>query len=101
MLSVVGINHSAPIFRYIMRNINEVLGPARLQKQSRLGVNTLAKPTLIYGSENLTLNGKDKSRITAAKKQILLKTAKYKLFDHQINQYILKDDQFWEKSKEC
>jgi hypothetical protein len=39
--------------------------------------NTLAIPTLLYGSESWTLKVQDKSKITAAEMQFFRKTAKY------------------------
>jgi hypothetical protein len=72
--------------------INQVLKPCEVQKQTRLKIyNTLALPTLLYGSETWTLREQDKSRITAAEMKFMRKTAKYTWQDHKTNQEIMKE----------
>jgi hypothetical protein len=79
-------------FLQITGIINEVLKPYKVQKQTRLNIyNTLAVPTLLYGSETWTLREQDKSRITAAEIKFMRKTAKYTWQDHKINQEIMKE----------
>jgi hypothetical protein len=46
--------------------------------QTRIQIyNTLALPTLLYGSENWTMKANDKTRITAAEMRLMRTTAKY------------------------
>jgi hypothetical protein len=51
--------------------------------------NTLAIPTLIYGSEIWTLTQQDKSRLKASEMKFLRRTAGYTLLDHKKNEDIL------------
>jgi hypothetical protein len=79
-------------FLQITGIINHVLKPSKVQKQTSLKIyNTLALPTLLYGSETWTLREQDKSRITAAEIKFMRKTAKYTRQDHKRNQKIMKE----------
>jgi hypothetical protein len=53
--------------------------------------NTLAVPTLIYGSEIWTLGKQDKTRLTTSEMKFLRKTAGYTLMDHKQNEEIIKE----------
>jgi hypothetical protein len=57
--------------------------PSRVQKHTTTTIkihNTLASPTLLYGSENWTMKAKDKTRIIAANKKFM-RTLKYTWMD--------------------
>jgi hypothetical protein len=70
--------------------INNVSKPNQVQKSSRMKIyNTLAIPTLIYGSEIWTLTQEDKSRLKASEMKFLRRTAGYTLLDHKKNEDIL------------
>jgi hypothetical protein len=53
--------------------------------------NTLAIPTLIYGSEIWTLTQQDKSRLKASEMKFLRRTAGYTLLNHKKNEDILQE----------
>jgi uncharacterized ubiquitin-like protein YukD len=58
--------------------INTIFKPSKVKQQTRIQVyNTLALPTLFYGSENWTMKANNKIRITTAEKRFMRTTAKY------------------------
>jgi hypothetical protein len=79
-------------FLQVTGTINNVLKPNKVQKSSRMKIyNTLAIPTLIYGSEIRTLTQEDKSRLKASEIKFLRRTAGYALLDHKKNDDILQE----------
>jgi hypothetical protein len=79
-------------FLKILGLINNVLKPNQVQKTTRLKVyNTLAVPTLIYGSEIWTLRKQDKTRLTTSEMKFLRKTTGYTLMDHKKNEEIIRE----------
>jgi hypothetical protein len=68
------------------------LKPNQVHKTTRLKVyNTLAVPTLIYGSEIWTLRKQDKTRLITSEIKFLRKTAGYILMDHKQNEEITQE----------
>ena len=53
--------------------------------------NTLALPTFLYGSENLTLTASQRRRIEAVEMKLLRPLAGYTLYDHKTNDYIRRE----------
>jgi hypothetical protein len=53
--------------------------------------NTLALPTLLYGSEDWTITARDTTRITAAEMKYLRITARYTWTCHKTNKEIAKE----------
>ena len=53
--------------------------------------NTLVLPTFLYGSENWTLTALQRQRIEAAEMKLLRPLAGYTLYDHETNDYILRE----------
>jgi hypothetical protein len=53
--------------------------------------NTLAVPTLIYGSEIWTLRKQDKTRLITSEMKFLKETAGYTLMDHKQNEEIIQE----------
>jgi hypothetical protein len=77
-------------FLQVTGTINNVLKPNQVQKSSRMKIyNTLAIPTLIYGSEIWTLTQQNKSRLKASEMKFLRRTAGHTLLDHKKNEDIL------------
>jgi hypothetical protein len=65
--------------------------PKKTLKKSRIKLcNTLALPTLLYGSENWTIKERDATRITAAEMKYMRITAGYIWTDHKTNTEIAK-----------
>jgi hypothetical protein len=52
---------------------------------------TLAVPTLIYGSKIWTLRKQDKTGLTTSEMKFLRKTAGYTLMDHKQNEEIIQE----------
>jgi hypothetical protein len=81
-------------FLKILGLLNNVLKPNQIHKTTRLKVyNTLAVPTLIYGSGMWTLIKQDKTRLTTSEMKCLRKTAGYTLMDHKQNEEIIQEPQ--------
>jgi hypothetical protein len=79
-------------FLKILGLLNNVLKPNQVHKTTRLKVyNTLAVPTLIYGSEICTLKKQDKTKLTTPEIKFLRKTAGYTLMDHKQNKEIIQE----------
>jgi hypothetical protein len=53
--------------------------------------NTLALPTLLYGSENWTIKARDARRITTAEMKYMGRTAGYTWADHKLNTEVAKE----------
>jgi hypothetical protein len=53
--------------------------------------NTLVLPTFLYGSENWTLTALQRWRIEAAEMKLLRPLASYALYDHKINDSVLRE----------
>ena len=53
--------------------------------------NTLIVPTLLYGSENLTLTASERRRIEAAEVNLLRPLAGYTLQDRKTNDFIRRE----------
>jgi hypothetical protein len=68
--------------------INKVFRPKKTIIQL---YNTLALPTLLYGSENLTIKARDSRRITAAEMKYMRRTAGYIWTDHKTNTEVAKE----------
>jgi hypothetical protein len=65
-------------FLKITHLINTIFKPSKVQKQTRIQIyNTLALPTLLYGSKNWTVKANNKTRITTAEMRLMRTTAKY------------------------
>jgi hypothetical protein len=65
--------------------INNVIRPKKTLKKTRIKLyNTLALPTLLYGSENWTIKVRGATRITAAEIKYM-RTAGYTWTDHKTN----------------
>jgi hypothetical protein len=65
-----------------------VVRPSKTLKKTRIKLcnrPTLALPTLLYGSENWTINARDARRITAEEMKYMRITAGYTWTDHKIN----------------
>jgi hypothetical protein len=59
--------------------INNVIRPKKTLKKTRIKLyNTLALPTLLYGSENWTIKVRGATRITAAEMKYMRRTAGYR-----------------------
>jgi hypothetical protein len=68
--------------------INNLFRP----KKTRIKLyNTLALPTLLYGSEKWTIKARDARRITAAEMKCMRRTAGYTWTDHKKNTEIAKE----------
>jgi hypothetical protein len=79
-------------FPQVTGTINNVLKPNQVQKSSRMKIyNTLAIPTLIYGSKIWTLTQEDKSQLKASEMKFLRRTVGYTLLDHKKNEDILQE----------
>jgi hypothetical protein len=69
------IDVKIPKFLKITGLINTIFKPSKFQKQTRIQIyNTLALPTLLYGSENWTMKANDETRITAAGTRFMIYT---------------------------
>jgi hypothetical protein len=65
--------------------LNNVFRPKKPLKKTKIKLyNTLALPTLLYGSENWTIKARD-ARITAAEMKYMRRTAGYSWTDHKTN----------------
>jgi hypothetical protein len=72
--------------------INTIFKLSKVQKQTRIQIyNTLALPTLLYGSENCAMKANDKTRITAVEMRFLRTTAKYIWSNYKRSDDILKE----------
>jgi len=69
-----GVNQFPAIFRYIIGTRHEVPNLPGCRNKPDYDYSTLAAPNIQHGSENLTLNEKDKFGIAAA----LKKTVEYR-----------------------
>jgi hypothetical protein len=76
-------------FLKILGLINNVLKPNQVHKLKVY--NTLAVPTLIYGSEISTLRKQDKTRLTTSEMKFLRKTTGYTTMDHKQNEEIIRE----------
>jgi hypothetical protein len=66
----------------ITGTVSDVFRP----KKTRIKLyNTLALPTLFYGSENWTTEARDERRITAAEMNYMRRAARYSWTDHKRN----------------
>jgi hypothetical protein len=72
--------------------INNVFRPKKPLKKTRIKLyNTLALPTLLYGSENWTIKARDARRIAEAKIKYMGRTAGYTWTDNKTNTEIAKE----------
>jgi hypothetical protein len=72
--------------------INNVFRPKKTLKKTRIKLyNTVALPTLLYGSENWAIKARDVRRITAAEMKYMRRTAGYIWPDHKTNTEIAKE----------
>jgi hypothetical protein len=63
--------------------INNVFKPKKTLMKTRIKLyNTLALPTLLYGSENCTIKATDARRMTAAGMKYMRRTAGYTWTEH-------------------
>jgi hypothetical protein len=68
------------------------LKPSRVQKHNRLKIyNTLALPTLSYGSETWEIREKEKSSTVSVEIKFMRRTSKYTWQDYKTNEYILSE----------
>jgi hypothetical protein len=59
------------------------LGKKKNLKKTKIKLyNTIALPTLLYGSENWTISARDATRITAAEMKYMRRTARHTWTDH-------------------
>jgi len=66
--------------------INNMFGPQKTLKKTRIKLhNILALTAVLYGSENLTIQGRVARRITAAEMKYMRKTAGYTWTDYKTN----------------
>jgi hypothetical protein len=57
--------------------INNVFRPTKTPSKATIKLyNTLALPTLVYGSENRTIKARDATRITATEMKYMIRTAR-------------------------
>jgi hypothetical protein len=79
-------------FLKILGLLNNALKPNQVHKTTRLKVyNTLAVPTLIYGSEILTLRKQDKTRLTTSEMKFLRENSRIHINDHKQNEKIIQE----------
>jgi hypothetical protein len=70
--------------------LNKTLKPNLVQRSTRLKLyNTLALPTLLYGSEIWTNKHCDKNRLRTAEMKYLRRTAGYTVLNHKRNDEML------------
>jgi hypothetical protein len=64
--------------------INNAFRPKKTPKKTRIKLyNTLALPTLLYGSESWTIKARDARRLTSAEIKCVRRTAGYTCTDHK------------------
>lgn len=84
------VNKKITKFTQILGIINNTLKAKLVQKSTRIKIyNTLALPSLLYGSEIWTLKKKDMNRIKATEMKFFRRTAGYTLLDRKRNEEIL------------
>ncbi|KAJ4434368.1 hypothetical protein ANN_22927 [Periplaneta americana] len=84
------VNKKITKFTQILGIINNTLKAKLVQNSTRIKIyNTLALPTLLYGSEIWTLKKKDMNRIKATEMKFFRRTAGYTLLDRKRNEEIL------------
>jgi hypothetical protein len=71
--------------------ISNVFKPKKTLMKTRIKLNnTLALPTLLYGSEDWTIKARDSTRITAVEMKYMRRTTGYTWTDHKTNTEIAK-----------
>ena len=86
------INNKLNNFTKITGVINNVFKPKTTLRKTRIKLyNTLALPTLLYGSESWTIKATDASRIRAAEMRYMRKTAGYTWSDYKSNTEVIKE----------
>jgi hypothetical protein len=79
---------------YLIRTgiVNNVFRPSKTLRKPRIKLyNTLVLPTLLHGSENLTIKARNATRIIAAEMKCMRRTEGYTWTGHKINTEIAKE----------